>query len=202
MKRLTSAFAAACLAATALTPAFATAGGDKDIAVEFVEGPQITVYSPTHVSMHMTTIIEAPIDVVWDTVMDENKDSSPLYFKFDGPMEEDATVKVSLHDVIGMNGGNDMTFEFEWSFVEGHRFGWSGPAVTGGPVYDNHQFVFTAIDEDTTLFSHSDDGTSTDLSVVDFTSEETLGFFKSLAQNGYIPFNKALKAEAERRYNQ
>ena len=180
-------------------PSLAFADG-QGISVEAVTDNQITIYGPSHVSIHTSIVIDAPVEVVWATVMDVNKDWSPSYFKFDGPMEEGAAVDVSLRDVLGMNEGNDMTFTFEWSYVEGHRFGWSGPAVTGGPVYDNHQFVFTAINDKITLFSHSDDATSTDTSVMDLSAEQTIGFLKALAEYNYIPFNKALKAEAERRY--
>lgn len=187
--------------AAIISPISSMADGTNDIAVEQVEGNQITVYGPSHVSLHTSIVIEAPVAVVWATVMEENKGWSPSYFNFDGLMEDGATVTVSLHDVLGMNGGNDMSFPFEWSFVEGHRFGWSGPAVTGGPIYDNHQFVFTAIDDNTTLFSHSDDMTSTDPSAVDLSADATLGFLKTLADQNYIPFNKALKAEAELRHN-
>ncbi|MBO9399952.1 SRPBCC family protein [Shimia sp. R9_3] len=188
----------AAVAAIAL-PSLAFADG-HEVAVEFVEGNQITIYSPTHATVHTQVEIEAPAAVVWDVLMDEDKSWSPSFIRFDGPMEEGASVDVTLRDVFGTNNGEDRTLTFEWSFEEGRRIGWSGPSASGGPFSDNHQFVLMPVDEDTTLFVQSDDVTSTDTTVTDLSSEGTVGFLQALVTQNYMPFNNALKAEAEKQY--
>lgn len=82
-----------------------------------------------------------------------------------------------MSHLFDVNDCNDLLVPFEWS----------GPAVTGGSVYDNHPFVFTAIDGTTTLFSHSDDTTSHDTSVVGLSAEGTIGFLTALATNTEWP---------------
>lgn len=188
----------AAIAAIAL-PSLAFADG-HNVAVEVVEGNQITVFGPTHLTVHTEVEIEAPASVVWDVLMDEDKAWSPSFYRFEGPMEEGASVDVTIRDVLGSNDGKDATFTFEWSYVEGRRFGWSGPSAGGAPFTDNHQFVLMPIDEDTTLFVQSDDVTSTDTTVTDLSSEGILGYLQALVTKNYMPFNEALKAEAERRF--
>lgn len=188
----------AAVAAFAL-PTLAFAGG-QEVAVEIVKGNQITIYGPTHATVHTQVEIEAPAALVWEVLMDQDKSWSPSFIRFEGPMEEDANVDVTLRDVLGTNDGKEATYTFEWSFVEGRRFGWTGPSVTGTPVADNHQFVLMPVDDDTTLFVQSDDVTSTDTTVVNLTDENIVGYLQTIATQNYMAFNKALKAEAEKRF--
>ena len=53
----------AAVAALAL-PSLATA---QDIDVETVTGNQITIFGPSHVSVHTSIVIDAPVEVVWAT---------------------------------------------------------------------------------------------------------------------------------------
>ncbi len=161
---------------------------------------RITVHGPTHLTVHTEVEIDAPVEVVWETVMAEDKSWSPSYYKFEGEFREGGIMQVTLRDPLNRGADADLSYSFEWSYEEGRRFGWTGPSVTGGPVSDNHQFVMVPLSPTKTLFVQSDDVTGTDPSVIDLSSEQTLGFIQALATENYMAFNAALKKQAEANY--
>ena len=97
------------------------------------------------------------------------------------------TANAPITAIYDFGGGALLKNPVSLTWQEGKRFGWSGGTLYGPDVYDNHQFMLVPLEDDRTLFVHTDDLTSTSLA---FNLEAVfVDFFQG--------FNQALKAHVE-----
>ena len=153
----------------------------------------IKIVNDHHAIVHTQTLINAPIEKVWEVATDfDNMDWSPVFRGIEGNLEDGDTINLKINF-----GGEIKRFPQVLTWVEGQRFGWKGASHYGNFLHDNHMFLFISIDEDTTLLIQSDQPTGTDPSQMRFSDENIATALKGNVVNNYMAFNTTLKKKAE-----
>lgn len=143
----------------------------------------------SHVKVFTSIEIDAPHELVWDTVTDFERigEWSTTLVKVVGDFHADGVIRTTFRLGMGMQQTPSHQLIY---FEEGHQFGWSDPMFFG--IRDNHKYIVEPLPNGRSRFIQTD-GLTGGLTFM-------LGrvFAKQFAAM-FKTFNQELKQEVERR---
>jgi uncharacterized protein YndB with AHSA1/START domain len=149
---------------------------------------KITKHSTFKRSVHTETIINAPIEKVWQelTYFKEMPTWSKSLQKIEGDFRKNGQTEVYFMD----NKGKVGIYKHELiHFEEGKLFGWSDPFILG--ITDNHKYQLEKISESQTKLIQSDEANG-------FATLIMGNFIMNFFLKSYLEFNDILKARIEK----
>lgn len=156
------------------------------------EKSDVTKEKVQHRKVYTEIIIDASPEQVWSVLMDFSSYSEwAVFFKgLTGEIKDQGKVIATFQK----NEEKDKTQEVNHTifYEEGKRFGWSEKALMG--IKDNHQFIVEGTKEGKTRFIQSDELRKGATWLMG-------GYLSKLLGKKYPEFNRSLKVEVERRYN-
>lgn len=148
---------------------------------------KITKHSIFNRSVYTETIINAPIDKVWEelTNFEEMPNWSKSLQKIEGDFSKNGQTEVHFMD----NKGKVGVYKHQLiHFEQGKLFGWSDPFFLG--ITDNHKYQLEKISENKTKLIQSDEANG-------FATMFMGNFIMKFFLKAYIEFNETLKARIE-----
>jgi hypothetical protein len=153
------------------------------------EVAEIKRHKASYRTIYTHTIIKAPADLVWKTLLDFEKWSSwsSTFTNIEGPFVHDSTVMVSFKKKEGKINQTPHRL----IIVAGEYFGWNDSNLFGSA--DNHKFIVEKLNENSTKFIQSDQmkGGGTWLMG---------GLVMKKLKKVFTAFNRELKVEVEKRH--
>ncbi len=150
---------------------------------------KITKHSTFKRSVYTETIINAPIEKVWQelTNFKEMPTWSKTLQKIEGDFRKNGQTEVHFMD----NKGKVGIYKHELiHFEEGKLFGWSDPFILG--ITDNHKYQLEKISESQTKLIQSDEANG-------FATLFMGNFIMNFFLKAYTEFNEALKERVEKK---
>jgi len=152
----------------------------------------VTKHSAGHRSFHSEIVVAAPPEAVWSvlTDFDTYPDWSYQFTGMEGRFGDGERVTVQFERKPGVSDKVNR-YDHVLTVVEGESFGWSDVFAAG--MTDRHVYRVVPRDDGTTLFVQDDEASGG----LTWLFGRTVSRFH---QTHYPLFNRALKAEVERRY--
>ncbi len=157
-----------------------------------IENGNVERLSASHRSIYTDIIIDASADRVWSVLADTGSFSDWAVFMIDikGKIKDGETISVTFK--INPEKEKLNKVDHKISVIEGKEFFWAekGP----GGIRDNHHFKVEPLGNGKTKFIQSDE-------IMKGITWLAGGNLSKMYLKGYQEFNRALKAEVERRNN-
>ncbi len=160
---------------------------------KYIENVKVEKINHSHRKIYTDIIIDATPGQVWSVLTDTKSYKNWAAFLVDIQGEIKEGEKITVVFQINPEKEKLTTIEHTISVVEGKEFFWSekGP----GGIKDNHHFKVEPADNGKTKFIQSDE-------IMKGVTFLMGGNLSKMYANGYQAFNRKLKAETERRFNQ
>ena len=157
-----------------------------------IENVKVEKVSHSHRKIYTDILIDASPDQVWSVLTDTASYKNWAAFLVDIQGEIKDGEKITVVFQINPEKEKFTTIEHTISVTDGKEFFWAekGP----GGIRDNHHFKVESADDAKTKFVQSDE-------IMKGMTWLMGGNLSKMYADGYQAFNRKLKAEAERRFN-
>lgn len=140
-------------------------------------------------SIKTEIIINAPVEKVWQTLMDF--ENHPNWNPFIKSITGSTNVGDSLKVFIQPPNGNGMTFKpIVMANIPNKEFRWKGKLFVKGIFDGEHYFMVDEIDHSTTLFTHGENFSGVLVAL--------MGGMLDKTKEGFEIMNEAIKKQCER----